>query len=267
MTEKALREMVCETARAWLGRKEADGSHREILEIYNSIRPLPRGYRMRDTDPWCAAFVSAVGKKAGLERILFAECACNPMIELYRKAGRFEEQDFAVPRPGDVIFYDWEDSGRGDCRGSSDHVGIVLGVNGNLIKVIEGNKSDAVGLRDMHIDSRFIRGYGQPDYLSLAEKETILRPGSESTEEPATEEAEMTAALKLPYLRRGDSGETVRAAQLLLIGRGFRCGPWGADGEFGPATYGALYQFQRARKLQVDGVLGPESWRALLAAN
>ena len=189
------------------------------------------------------------------------------MIELYRKAGRFEEQDFAVPRPGDVIFYDWEDSGRGDCRGSSDHVGIVLELNGNLIKVIEGNKSDAVGLRDINIDSRFIRGYGQPDYLSLAEKETILRPREESAEETAPEVAEMTAALTLPYLRRGDSGETVRAAQLLLIGRGFRCGPWGADGEFGPATYGALYLFQRARGLQIDGVLGPESWRALLAVN
>jgi peptidoglycan hydrolase-like protein with peptidoglycan-binding domain len=56
----------------------------------------------------------------------------------------------------------------------------------------------------------------------------------------------------------------VRAAQLLLIGRGFRCGPWGADGEFGAATYGALFQFQRAKKLSADGVLGPESWAALL---
>ena len=59
-------------------------------------------------------------------------------------------------------------------------------------------------------------------------------------------------------------GAVPSSAQLLLIARGFRCGPWGADGDFGPATYGALYQFQRARRLTVDGVVGPESWRALV---
>lgn len=264
MTESELRKRVCDTAQAWLGCREADGSHRPIIDCYNKISPLPRGYRMTYEDPWCAAFVSAVGEKSGLGGILFPECACDPMIMLYQKAGRFEEQDCAVPRPGDVIFYDWEDSGAGDCRGSSDHVGIVLQLDGDVITVIEGNKSDAVSLRRLHIDSRYIRGYGQPDYLSLAEKEVVLRPAE--TQKAEAEKPQKAAQLSLPYLRRGDSGECVRAAQLLLIGRGFRCGPWGADGEFGPATYGALYLFQRARKLAVDGVLGPESWKALLAA-
>lgn len=267
MTESELRSRVCEIARGWLGCRESDGSHRPIIDCYNSIRPLPRGYRMRYEDPWCAAFVSAVGKRAGLEEILFPECGCEPMIALYQKAGRFEEQDFAVPKPGDVIFYDWEDTGEGDCRGASDHVGLVVSVNGNLLKVIEGNKSDAVGLRDLHIDARFIRGYGQPDYLKMADD--YVRPAVQETEKKKQEAAAAEspeAVIRLPYLRRGDTGETVRAAQLLLIGRGFRCGPWGADGEFGPATYGALYQFQRARKLAVDGVLGPESWKALMGA-
>ena len=265
MTEIELRETVCRTARAWLGRREDDGSHREIIDVYNRISPLPRGYRMTYQDPWCAAFVSAVGEKAGLGKILFPECACDPMIARYQEAGRFEEQDFAVPRPGDLIFYDWEDSGAGDCRGSSDHVGLVLSVKGNLLKVIEGNKSDAVGLRDINIDARFIRGYGQPDYLSLAEEPE--RPAAEErTEEQRPETEPGHCELTLPTLRRGDTGESVRAAQLLLIGRGFRCGPWGADGDFGPATYGALYRFQRARRLAVDGVLGPESWSGLLGA-
>ena len=264
MTEKELRDLVCNTAKAWLGRKESDGSHREIIDVYNTITPLPRGYRMRYDDPWCAAFVSAVGKKAGLGQLLYAECACDPMIALYRQAGRFEERDDAVPKPGDVIFYDWEDSGVGDCRGSSDHVGLILETEGDVLTVIEGNKSDAVGLRKMHVDARFIRGYGEPGYLAASDPGRAEKPAQPPKEEPAP--AQKTAVLRLPCLRRGDGGESVRAAQLLLIGRGFRCGPWGADGEFGPATYGALYQFQRARGLQVDGVLGPESWRALLAA-
>ena len=71
-------------------------------------------------------------------------------------------------------------------------------------------------------------------------------------------------ALLLPLLRRGDRGESVRAAQLLLIGRGYRCGPWGADGDFGDATHGAIFRFQRSRGLETDGVIGPRTWAALL---
>ena len=264
MTENELRQQVCGTARAWLGRREADGSHREIIDVYNGISPLPRGYRMTYGDAWCAAFVSAVGAKAGLGALLYPECACEPMIALYRKAGRWEEQDCAIPRPGDVIFYDWEDAGVGDCRGASDHVGIVLELDGDVITVVEGNKSDAVGLRKLHVDSRFIRGYGKPDYLSLAEKEHIERPAPAPEKTGETAVPELEAELRLPWLRRGDTGESVRAAQLLLIGRGFRCGPWGADGEFGSATYEAAYQFQRANGLATDGVIDPKTWAVLL---
>lgn len=258
MTENELRQHVCDTARAWMGCREADGSHRPIIDCYNTISPLPSGYRMQYSDPWCAAFVSAVGQKAGLTQILYPECACDAMIALYRKAGRFEERDDVIPKPGDVIFYDWEDSGYGDCRGSSDHVGLVLEQAGDVITVIEGNRSDAVGLRKLHADSRYIRGYGQPYYLSLADGAAEhAREDDAAKTEPEPQRAQ-EAAVSLPILRRGDKSEAVRSAQLLLIMRGFRCGPWGADGDFGPD------QFQRARKLAVDGVVGPESWRALL---
>ena len=275
MTENELRETVCRTARAWLGRREDDGSHREIIDVYNRISPLPRGYRMTYQDPWCAAFVSAVGEKAGLGKILFPECACDPMIARYQEAGRFEEQDFAVPRPGDLIFYDWEDSGAGDCRGSSDHVGLVLSVKGNLLKVIEGNKSDAVGLRDINIDARFIRGYGLPDYARWAEtaqtpvdgKEgevtIIIDPPEEETEGDAKPAAKPLVT-GLPVLRKGDKGEVVRAAQLLLNGRYCSCGMWGADGDFGPQTKSAVLAFQRRNGLEADGIIGPNTWAKLL---
>ena len=166
MTETELRDKVCATALRYLGCKEADGSHRPIIDLYNRIQPLPGGYRMRYTDPWCAAFVSAVGEECGLSAVLLPECSCDRMIARYQAAGRFEEADDAVPRPGDLIFYDWSDNGVGDCRGSADHVGLVVAVTGNLLKTVEGNMSDAVGQRSMHINSRFIRGFARPDYAS-----------------------------------------------------------------------------------------------------
>ena len=79
MTENELRARVCAQARLWLGRKEADGSHREIIDVYNQIVPLPRGYRLRYDDPWCAGFVSAVAQELGLTAWIFPECGCGPM--------------------------------------------------------------------------------------------------------------------------------------------------------------------------------------------
>lgn len=87
MTEKELRAKVCAAAEKYLGAAEADGGHQPIIDLYNSIRPLPRGYRMRYADPWCAAFVSAVGAAAGLSEIILPECSCEAMIGLYQAAG------------------------------------------------------------------------------------------------------------------------------------------------------------------------------------
>ena len=51
-------------AARWLGTKEGSREHREILAVYNAIRPLPRGYAVRETDPWCATFARAAAVMA-----------------------------------------------------------------------------------------------------------------------------------------------------------------------------------------------------------
>ena len=43
MTEKELRQKVVATAESYVGCKEADGSHRKIIDLYNSHKPLARG--------------------------------------------------------------------------------------------------------------------------------------------------------------------------------------------------------------------------------
>lgn len=264
MTEKELRAKVCAAAEKYLGAAEADGGHQPIIDLYNSIRSLPRGYRMRYADPWCAAFVSAVGAAAGLSEIILPECSCEAMIGLYQAAGRFEERDEAVPRPGDLIMYDWDDSGTGDCRGTADHVGLVTGVTGNIIHAVEGNMADSVGRRSIYIDSRCIRGYCKPDYASLADG-AAAPPAPKPAQSAGSGAGEaVSCGVSLPQLQKGMSGECVRAAQLLLIGRGFRVGPWGADGDFGAATFGGVLRYQRGRKLEADGVIGPVTWRSLL---
>lgn len=168
MTEEQLRAKIVNTAVAWLGCKESDGSHRKIIDTYNSHKPLARGYTVKYTDAWCSTFASAVAIKAGLTDIIPTECGCESHIQLFKKLGRWQESDAYTPAAGDYIFYDWDDSGSGDDTGAADHVGIVTAVSGTTITVIEGNKGNAVSYRTMKVNGKYIRGYGIPDYAGKA---------------------------------------------------------------------------------------------------
>lgn len=162
---------VVKQAQAWLGRNEGGAGHKEIIDIYNTHKPLARGYTVKYTDAWCATFVSAVAIKLGYTDIIPTECGCGKMIELFKKLGAWVENENRTPNPGDIIFYDWQDNGTGDNTGSPDHVGIVEKVTGGKITVIEGNydgtdadRIDGVERREIAVNGRYIRGYGVPKY-------------------------------------------------------------------------------------------------------
>ena len=65
--------------------------------------------------------------------------------------------------------------------------------------------------------------------------------------------------------RQGDDGEAVRDIQDRLTALGFDSG---ADfaGAFGDGTRQAVSAFQAKRGLWVDGIVGPDTWRALVSA-
>ena len=168
MTEMQVRQKIVGVMQGWVGRKEANGTHKEIIDIYNAHRPLARGYKVKYTDAWCATTVSAAAIVAGMTDIIPTECGCSAMIELFKKLGCWQENDAYRPAPGDFIFYDWQDSGAGDNRGAPDHVGMVEKVVGSTITVIEGNYSNSVKRRTIKVNGRYIRGYGLPKYSSKA---------------------------------------------------------------------------------------------------
>ena len=270
MTEIELRNKVAACARAWLGRKESDGSHRTIIDVYNGITPLPAGYRMTYSDPWCAAFVSAVGARCGLTDTILPECSCDRMIALYRAKGRWVEKDNYTPGIGDLVMYDWQDSGSGDNTGSADHVGLVVSVDNAVFTVIEGNNSDKVAYRSINRDGRYIRGFCCPDYAGKAGSLPDEKPADEGTAEvidhtePAPSGTDCTVTADLPIIRYGMVGVYVKVMQVLMVGKGFNLPRYGADGEYGNETGEKLKAFQTANKLEADGICGPKTWAALL---
>ena len=102
---------------------------------------------------WCACFVSWVLNQAGYSEPKFAACQSQG-IPYFSSKGRWANRGYKDIAPGDVIFFDWE----GD--GSSDHVGIVIGTDGNRVYTVEGNSGDACKIRDYDLNSSVIMGYG-----------------------------------------------------------------------------------------------------------
>lgn len=140
-----------EYAKKWLGTKEGGKAHKNIIDWYNNhIKPLPRSYKVKYTDAWCATFVSFVLGHCEPINPPY-ECSVENMYQKCKNQGQLVSK----PKVDDIVFYDW------NIDKHSDHVGIITAIKGDILTVIEGNKSDVVGYRSISIHSRYLRGYAR----------------------------------------------------------------------------------------------------------
>lgn len=207
---------IVKVMQSWIGKKESNGSHKSIIDTYNSHKPLARGYKVKYTDSWCATTVSAAAITLGYTDIIPTECSCGQMIALLKNKGVWMENDAYTPNPGDIIMYDWDDSGKGDNTGWPEHVGLVEKVSNGVITVIEGNLNNTVGRREIKVNAKNIRGYGVPKY----DKEVVQAP-------------EAPSANKTYFARYGGSSGSIVSA-LKAIGEksdyNYRCTIAAANG-------------------------------------
>lgn len=175
------RQAVVNLVESWDGKKESNGSHKSIIDLYNEFfekicaGKFPRGIRMRYDWAWCACTWSALAAALRYESIMPMEISCHYLIEAAKKMGCWQENDAYVPSPGDAILYDWQDNGIGDNTGNPDHVGTVIEVHkeSGYMVVEEGNYSNAVKKRTLSINGKFIRGFITPKY----DDNTVAAPG------------------------------------------------------------------------------------------
>ena len=162
--------------RGWLGRNEADNSHRAIIDIYNAHKPLARGYKVKYTDAWCDTAVSAVFISLNATDIIGGtECGVEEHVKLFKKAGIWIEDGNITPKPGDLIIFNWDDSTQPN-DGYSDHIGMVEKVEGNYITTIEGNYKDSVARRTLKVGTGYIRGYARPKYSEQTDNKPNEKP-------------------------------------------------------------------------------------------
>lgn len=154
---------VLDVMRSWIGYSEDNRKFRQIIDLYNSHKPLARGYAVQYDDEWCDTTVSAAAIKAGAVDLIGTECGCEQHVKIFQSKGIWIEDGTITPQPGDIILYNWDDGSQPN-EGYSDHIGYVESVSGNTITCIEGNKGEAVGRRSIPVGWGYIRGYARPKY-------------------------------------------------------------------------------------------------------
>jgi hypothetical protein len=183
--------------------------------------------------------------------------------------GIWIENENRVPNPGEIIFYDWDDSSSyssKDNTGSPEHVGIVEKVVNGIIYIIEGNYSNSVKRREISVNGRYIRGYAAPKYD--AEPNAPAAPAMPSAPAAPTTPvapAPTTVTITLDILEKGSKGEQVKAVQRMLYCLGYKIGSNNPiDGSFGSMTDAAVRTFQKNRGIPQTGKVDAATWKEFL---
>ncbi|MDO5345120.1 MAG: peptidoglycan-binding protein [Lachnospiraceae bacterium] len=206
------------------------------------------GYESRV--PWCQIFVSWIMEQAGVPASVYGKYEnCQYAIEQMMEKGVWHTNGYR-PQPGDICYYDW------DSDGISDHVGIVASVNGDLVTVREGNKSDAVGSRISAYNSPQIAGYASPDYGEAGTGNPSAGTGNQESQTGGDR-----YMFSVATVQKGSVGNDVRLLQELLDYHGYGLA---ADGDFGTLTKSAVESYQKQHGLGADGIAGPMTWKSIL---
>jgi len=155
---------VIRAAANLVGTSTGSPAHQRMVADYNSVKPLPVGYAVKNTDDWCDVFVTVVFQREGLSYLVGRECGVERHIQIFKKLGIWNEDGTTTPQSGDIITFNWDkDTQQND--GWADHIGIVERVENGWIHTIEGNSSNGVVRRNTYrVGHGNIRGFARPHY-------------------------------------------------------------------------------------------------------
>ena len=155
---------VIRAASNLVGTSTGSAAHQRMVADYNSVKPLPVGYAVKNTDDWCDVFVTVVFQREGLSHLVGRECGVERHIQIFKKLGIWNEDGTTTPQSGDIITFNWDkDTQQND--GWADHIGIVERVENGWIHTIEGNSSNGVVRRNTYrVGHGNIRGFARPHY-------------------------------------------------------------------------------------------------------
>ncbi len=109
---------------------------------------------------WCCVFVSWVAYKNDVLNTHIPKFIwVKKGVDYYREKGQLKKPREYTPKPGDVVFFEW--------NGNTiiDHVGLVEKVKNGYVYTIEGNVNYLyVKEKKYKLNSPYLYAYGVPDY-------------------------------------------------------------------------------------------------------
>lgn len=281
------RDKIVEIARGELGYEEGPNNDTKYGEWYGL-----------NYNPWCAMFVSWCAWKAGISTDIVPKySSCTQGFRQMQDMG-IATSEKITPRPGDIIFFDW------DLSGDKDHTGIVEYVENGVVHTIEGNHTnhsgpDKVDRFHYPVDYKYIAGYGCPRYDDTPEptptpsgkvetkedvinfisakycfdrdwvaRDTInailqafqIETGCKYIDGKIGNETQGKMDDKNNWQREGMSGALTELVQCALIMKNH---PVSGFGNFDEDTGNEVANYQRERGLEVDRVVGSETYPSL----
>lgn len=172
--------------------------------------------------------------------------------------------DFKTAEIGDIITFEIN----GNRDDGSDHVGIVIDNTDGTITLLEGNTK---GNGYPYFDNSTANIFEYPYYASCFDcivdmsdffTDDALHPPNASSEDEEPTEVKTFQPEKRRYLQLGSKGTDVKKIQRLLFFEGYDVGA--DDGDFGTRTDKYVREFQHDHKLDVDGIVGHDTFEELM---
>ena len=205
------------------------GMNRYIASVYPEMEKYCDGYQ-HDETPWCGLTAAFCMTVAGVRPVFGPEDTDRWMWALAWNEDSKWGMHLSRPQTGCVVVMERSGGGHVTFFEYMDDDGYLM--------CRGGNQGDEVNLSRYSSDG--VVGYVWPRAADAP---------------PDTDEVPVEDR---PMLEKGDSGPDVIDLQVMLpMFKG------DIDGDFGSVTEGAVYDYQRSRKLEVDGVVGQETWQAL----
>ena len=247
--------------------KTANAGYKNFTKYWQDIKPSWQG------QPWCAVFVTwcfekAFGKENARKLLKhYPYTYCPTMANLFTLN--------ANPKVGDIVIFKY--------NGEFAHTGIVVAVMGDYFETIEGNTNNGNtivpnggGVCQKGYYNSKLPGtkFCTPNWSlinsipsSTTSKNWVAELQAECNRQGFSKQVvdgiPGPNTLKgCPMLQVGASGKITRILQQRLTNLGFNTK--GIDGIFGQNTKKAVMNFQKSRKLLVDGIVGKNTWSKLL---
>ena len=195
-----------------------------IARVFPEMKSYCDGYN-HDAIPWCGLAAADCMASSGI-RPPYGSTDTDRFLWARSWADDPNYDVLKVPRLGCVVVL---------TRSGGGHITFYESTSGSNYMCRGGNQSDAINLAP----------FPKANVVALAWPKASPLPLPD-----------VPPADTLPVLRKGSTGPDVVRLQTLL--------PKWIDGDFGDVTEALVMEFQRSERLEVDGVVGEQTWAALL---